>query len=67
MSSSERPPPYDSAVSIQFIPASIAACMARIVSSSERLPHWSPPASHVPRPITEILGPFDPSLRISMA
>ena len=36
------------------------------VSSDSFAPHASPPASHAPKPITLISGPFDPSCLIRM-
>jgi hypothetical protein len=48
-SDSETPLPYTSAVSIQLMPASIAARMAAITASSDSLgPQLVPPASHAP-------------------
>jgi hypothetical protein len=65
-SSSERPFPYTSAVSIQSIPQSKIAAMAPwICSSGGAWPHSEPPpASHAPNPTTDISGPCEPSLRV---
>lgn len=52
---------------IQSMSASKPASMARVTSrSATSSSHRSPPASHVPKPTTEISGPFEPSLRRSM-
>src|SRR5580765_4321857 len=49
------------------MPASSPARMAPITLVSDSfLPHMSPPASHAPKPITLISGPFDPSWFIRM-
>src|SRR2546427_8118470 len=48
------------------MPASRPAWIARITASSDSFgPQYSPPASHAPKPTTEISGPCEPSLRIS--
>jgi methylglyoxal reductase len=62
---SDTPSPYTSAVSIQSMPESMPARMASITTSSDSLgPHWDPPASQAPKPMTEISGPRDPSRRV---
>src|SRR5688500_1696791 len=63
--SSDTPSPYTSAVSIQSMPASMPARIASMITSSDSLgPQAVPPASHAPKPITEISGPFAPSFRV---
>src|SRR6266571_1755641 len=67
-SSSDVPRPYTSAVSSHVMPASSAPRMAATTSSSAGFgPHMSPPASHAPKPITEISGPCEPSLCVFMS